>query len=601
VTSDFQAPKWAREIERFIGVKSQFILWGNVHDVYPYQTADGVVDYVSTLGEYLQVILRQAGYSHLWQYEPFNLSLLGDKERAKEIAAPPEEGAVVILPDLSALAAKLVQATTPAALLINHASRLPGLCPREHVEQFYYNLFNLSLKARHRKGRGFNPIFLVMDKDSDLPLWYSQDNPRVRVLPLPKPDHSIRRHIIEKDGPKISGFNGLDENNRKEFVSLFGDQTGGLFASEIISIRRLAEADKLETTKIAEAVRRYKLGIPDNPWDKLDLASIKKKARMDLTRKVIGQETAVDHSLKIVKRSIFGLSGAQFSPTAQRPKGVMFFAGPTGVGKTELAKCLADLTATHFIRFDMSEFNGEHAVQRLLGAPPSYVGFEGGGELTNAVKQNPFSLILFDEIEKAHPRLMDIFLQILDDGRLTSGRGETVYFSETLIIFTSNLGVYQETADGRREPLTMPAEEDAEAILAVRKKITNAISDFFISRLNRPEILNRIGPNIVVFDFIRPKVAEGIFEKMLNNVLNKLRDNNKINITLGDDDKRLLGEVACHDLSMGGRGIGNTLEQVFVNPLAEELLEVEAKAGKSYTCRLSQENGQIILSLDEAG
>ena len=603
MSGDFQAPKWAREIERYMGVKSQFVLWGNIHDIYPIPDKNGQLRSLP-LGFYVQEILGQAGYSHFWQYDPFKLSLLTDtKETAKEIMPPPTDGTLVALPELSALAARLVQAAKQvpanpsAALLINHASRLRALCPIEQVEKFHYDLFNLSLTAAPQAGR-FNLIFLVMDKESDLPAWYSLDNPRVRVMPIPKPDHSIRRHIIKTVAPKIPQYNELDSERQGILVSRFVDQTVGLFAREIISIRDLAVADQLEFTKIAEAVRRYKLGIPDNPWDKLDLADIE-KAPEKMTKRVIGQESAVDHSLDIVKRSIFDLSGAQFSQTAQRPKGVMFLAGPTGVGKTELAKCLADLTATHFIRFDMSEFSEENSNQRLVGSPPGYVAHEVGGELTNAVKQNPFALILFDEIEKAHHKIMDIFLQILDDGRLTSGRGETVYFSDALIIFTSNLGVYRETPDGRRVELINPNEEPP----AVREKITEAIKEFFIKQLNRPEILNRLGPNIVVFDFIRRGdwengIDKRIFRNMLNNVLSKMSDS-KINIKLNEEDQKLLGEEVCRDLSMGGRGIGNALEQVFVNPLARELFAAKAKADESFSCRIGREtpDGPLSLSL----
>ena len=137
-----------------------------------------------------------------------------------------------------------------------------------------------------------------------------------------------------------------------------------------------------------------------------------------------------------------------------RPRGVAFLAGPTGVGKTELAKSVTQLLfgdESAYIRFDMSEFSAEHSDQRLIGAPPGYVGYDAGGELTNAVREKPFSVVLFDEIEKAHPRILDKFLQILDDGVLTSGRGDRVYFSESIIIFTSNLGIYSTAADGTRQ------------------------------------------------------------------------------------------------------------------------------------------------------
>ena len=168
-----------------------------------------------------------------------------------------------------------------------------------------------------------------------------------------------------------------------------------------------------------EAARRYKLGVTDDPWRKLDREKL--RGAEDFVRdRVKGQQHAVTHMLDIVKRAVTGIGGRR----GGRPRGVLFFAGPTGVGKTELAKTLTQLIfgdERAYIRFDMSEFAAEHADQRLLGAPPGYIGYDAGGELTNAVREKPFSVVLFDEIEKAHPRILDKFLQILEDGRLTTG------------------------------------------------------------------------------------------------------------------------------------------------------------------------------------
>ncbi|MHB9308697.1 AAA family ATPase, partial [Fusobacterium polymorphum] len=154
----------------------------------------------------------------------------------------------------------------------------------------------------------------------------------------------------------------------------------------------------------------------------------------------------------------------------------LFFVGPTGVGKTELAKSLASFIfgdENACIRFDMSEYNHEHSDQRLVGAPPGYVGYEAGGQLTNAVKEKPFCVLLFDEIEKAHGRILDKFLQILEDGRLTDGKGETVYFSETIIIFTSNIGAAE--VDSNIEPKE------------VKKQFVEKVQKHFIEVLRRPE------------------------------------------------------------------------------------------------------------------
>ena len=218
---------------------------------------------------------------------------------------------------------------------------------------------------------------------------------------------------------------------------------------DLTGIAELGRGEKLRYDKIADAVRRYKIGVTEDPWQKIDRRKIV-DAQDFIRARVKGQEHAIVHMLDIVKRSITGVGAPR---RGGRPRGIAFLAGPTGVGKTELAKTITSLLFgddNAYIRFDMSEFSAEHADQRLIGAPPGYVGYDVGGELTNAMREKPFSVVLFDEIEKAHPRILDKFFQILDDGVLTSGRGDRVYFSEAFIIFTSNLGMYKTDTAGMR-------------------------------------------------------------------------------------------------------------------------------------------------------
>jgi ATP-dependent Clp protease ATP-binding subunit ClpA len=422
-----------------------------------------------------------------------------------------------------------------------------------------------------------------MDKENDLPPWYSLDNPHIHVLPIPRPNNEIRSCIVEAVSPKIAGYHEMEPDQRKAGLALFRDQTTGLLAGEIAAIAQLAWHEGVPFGQIGDAIRRYKLGIQENMWKKLDREKII-NAEFFLESRVMGQRTAVRHAADILKRSRFNLSGAQFSRFSQKPMGILFLAGPTGVGKTELAKAITELifgSSTHYIRFDMSEFGHEHANQRLLGAPPGYVGYDVGGELTNAIKQNPFSVVLFDEVEKAHPRILDIFLQILDDGRLTSGRGETVYFSESLIVFTSNLGMFEQAEDGTRRPRVTPAMPYGE----ISMKIESAIDDFFKYKINRPEILNRIGRNIVVFDFIREETARKIFDRMMGNILFRLEDDYGIRIAFEEEALRRVAGLACSDLSMGGRGIGSGMETFFMNPLSRRLCELHGSESASYVVR----------------
>ena len=318
-----------------------------------------------------------------------------------------------------------------------------------------------------------------------------------------------------------------------------------------------------------------------------------------LGRRLRGQDEAVERSLDIVVRSVMGLSGAQAAAQVSKPRGVLFFAGPTGVGKTELAKALTELIfgdERAYIRFDMSEFAAEHAAERLAGAPPGYLGHDAGGELTNAVRKQPFSLILFDEIEKAHPRVMDKFLQILDDGRLTDGSGSTVYFSESVIVFTSNLGL--KVLDERG--LTVQNVTPSMGRLELEERMTTAVRQHFIEALDRPELLNRIGDNIVVFNFISDEAAGEIFQVQLDRVISLVQRQRGVRIRLSSPARATLhsAATAAAVLEFGGRGIGSLLERAFVNPLARALFSIGAGPGEELmVTEVRNENGQWSLVL----
>jgi ATP-dependent Clp protease ATP-binding subunit ClpA len=224
----------------------------------------------------------------------------------------------------------------------------------------------------------------------------------------------------------------------------------------------------------------------------------------------------------------------------------------------------------------MSEFAQEHARDRLIGAPPGFLGHEAGGELTNAVRANPMSVLLFDEIDKADPRLFDLFLQILEDGRLTDGRGATVYFSECVLIFTSNLGIVEELADGGQKPRVTRADTEDR----VRVALAEAFENFFDRRIRRPELRNRFGDGFVPMDFIREPSVEAIMDKAIANVIRRVAESHGARLQLSAAARSALRREAVERLDHGGRGVNNAVEAGLVNPLARCLFEQVARPGE---------------------
>jgi energy-coupling factor transporter ATP-binding protein EcfA2 len=597
---------WAREVLRFLGVKTQFVLWGNVHDIFLCPKSGAAV--WRTLPEYLMELSVAAQVPNVIRFDcvdgfrimagdphvlaPYLSGLDAEGHKPFQTLGAAGETIQSLLPrsptGSTAGGSSEPPKSLPVTVILDLASRYVVRAeePRSPDEAaFYTRLFKLAydVNTSPREGRTVT-VFWLVDRLNDVPGWMTLENTRLKTIGVPKPDIAVRTAAAASLMGQLHDSNAVGDRLRDKMAQVFVSQTERMCTRDMKDIVRFMDKEHRGVGQLEEAVKSYKLGVTDDQWAKLRREDLQNGAEK-LGERVKGQPVAIAKSLDIIRRAYAGLSGAQYGSSSNRPKGVLFFAGPTGVGKTELAKAITALVfgnEQHYIRFDMSEFNHEHADQRLIGAPPGYVGYESGGELTNAVRQNPFSVILFDEIEKAHPRILDKFLQILDDGRLTDGRGDTVYFSESLIIFTSNLGARQTTgasggpSQGSQEPRAMG--HDIPDYGTLESSIQAAISDFFTTKLERPEILNRLGQNIVVFDFIRQGAAAQILAKMLKTVGDRIKELHHVSIELDEEPMHAL-EVACTaDLSMGGRGIGNQLEVAYVNPLARALFELQPAA-----------------------
>jgi len=328
---------------------------------------------------------------------------------------------------------------------------------------------------------------------------------------------------------------------------------------------------------IAEIVSKW-TGVPVT---RMMESEIQKLVRMEdnLKLRVIGQEEAVTAVSNAVRRSRAGLKDPN------RPIGSFIFMGPTGVGKTELARALAEFLfddENAMVRIDMSEYMERHAVARLIGAPPGYVGYEEGGQLTEAIRRRPYAVLLFDEIEKAHPEVFNIMLQILDDGRLTDSKGREVNFKNTVIIMTSNVGA-QYIFDYQKSMQTPQQEAEME------RQVEEELHKHF-----RPEFLNRID-DVIIFHALDMQHIKRIIEIQLKRLAKMIGDRG-LSIEISDHAKEQLAKEG-YDPAFGARPLKRALQKLIIDPLAMKLLEGKFKAGDTVFVNVG-EDGKIELSLE---
>ena len=423
----------------------------------------------------------------------------------------------------------------------------------------------------------FSSTLWLVDKPGDLPEWFMRSNDALREVSVELPNLESRYEYAKSLSSRFTDGENLNEEDSAAFLEQFALESDDMTLIGMRQVALLAENNKLSCRQISEAIRTHRLGTRRNPWKSPVMRSRVLKAKEILSKRIKGQDNVIERTVEILTRSVVGLSGSQFSSRYSRPRGVLFFAGPTGVGKTELAKAITELLFgddTACQRFDMSEFMEENSINRLIGAPPGHSGHERGGELINAVQKRPFSVLLFDEVEKAHPRILDMFLQILDAGRLTDSRGSTAYFSEALIIFTSNIGMIGKDHSQNLGMNILPSDEHK----VIERKIVDAVRGYFRYELERPELMNRIGRNIVTFDFIRGETASLIFKAIIDRVLGAVREEHGVEVEIAPGALEFLRKSCIGDWFEGGRGIGNRIESHFINPLSRELFNVEVDA-----------------------
>lgn len=372
---------------------------------------------------------------------------------------------------------------------------------------------------------------------------------------------------IQKLKLKLDGFRLELEKAEREFLL---DRAAELKYGQIPQIERQLQEEEKKWQSIPAEEKILKEAVTEEdiarivarwtgiPVEKLLKSEIEKLVNLEieLKKRVVGQDRALEKIARAIRRSRAGLA------EENRPIACFLFLGPTGVGKTETAKALSAILFNDeksIIRIDMSEYQEAHTVARLIGAPPGYVGYEEGGQLTEAVRRKPYSIVLFDEVEKAHPQIFNIFLQIFDDGRLTDGKGKTIDFKNTIIILTSNLGseVFLENKLSSQEK---------------EKKVLETVRKFF-----KPELINRLDA-IIIYNPLSKEMMGKIIEIQIEKLKQKLKKQ-KVEIEIDENVKKYLLEVGF-DRVYGARPLTRTINELIVDELSLKLIEGKIKSGE---------------------
>ncbi len=405
-----------------------------------------------------------------------------------------------------------------------------------------------------------------------------------------------RNELLKKFGSKEARIKALKEELKKLEEELKKAVENNDIDREYEIKKKIVELEKeikkLEQEQAKELVVTYDdVAAVVSEWTGIPVSKLKEEEKQKLLRleeelhkRVVDQEHAVKAVAEAIRRARAGLKDPK------RPIASFMFLGPTGVGKTELAKALAELLfgdEEAMIRLDMSEFKEEHSVAKLIGAPPGYVGYEEGGKLTEAVRRKPYSVILLDEIEKAHPRVFDLFLQVLDDGRLTDSKGRTVDFRNTVIIMTSNVG--------SQYLLNIPLDADEETLQREFEKAKEKVLEELKLRF-RPEFLNRID-EIISFKPLTMKELLQIVDLLVKRINERLADRN-MRIELTEEAKKELARRG-YDPAFGARPLKRTIQRYIETPLADYILEGKFKEGDTVVVDYDKEKGEFVFTKKE--
>lgn len=587
-------PSWVSRFRQAHHCGRHLLLYDNIHDMVPcrdrYEPLTGFLrDYFSIQEKYALVVRYDL-------MDQFRFADEKDQQRFARLVAPAATGGSSTFGEIAErhttppglqIRSALRQTSTRIAIVVDLSEMLTDGSGIRETDVAFLRAIVRGIRETALEKDCRSTVVLLAGRLEAVPPWVYRDNPHIAPIRVEPPGSEERAAFVRQFSANFYG--STEATPTAADVEAFADLTAGLTTWQLDMVRRTSRTQEIPLSRTRDLVQFFRHGRTDDPWANLSDEKLRTAAE-SLERRVVGQTLAVQRMVDLLARSRVGVR-AEPPGRAQQPKGVFFFVGPTGVGKTELAKALAELVfgdESALMRFDMSEYAAPHAAERLTGSPPGYVGHGEGGQLTNRVIQQPFSVLLFDEIEKANSAAFDRFLQVLEDGRLTDGRGETAYFSDCALIFTSNIGA-AELASRRELPVTQEVE----------RLLGQAVKDFFVKELRRPELLNRLGENIIVFDILRPEFYPQVCEKFFRWLKEQARVRCELHLQFPDNSVAELVRKVVEDTDRvrdGGRAIRSIIQSRIEYPLNRWILRNKPAPGSVLSLRANHGGDGLIIT-----
>ena len=557
------------QITRSLSFKSQFILYGNINDLFINSLSKEIDSDFINLKTFITYILKKNAYKCICYYDVYKGFSFSDQEsqnyffeiidnKFKQfIDNISNNNALDIIRQISSN--KKILSAIFLDLDLSLDIKLKSNLIIKHIKNIKKIGFDQVLLNNF-----YNAHFFLCEDLFDILKYLYLNNPFTYIKNINLPDVPEKIKVLQKSINNFYINNQISKENSDFFINQTASNTKGFMITDLLALQKISQTEQIPISDWKLLLNFYKFGDIKNKWDNITPKYLD-TAYKNLCEEIIGQNEVIFSILDILKRAKLNMTGIQNSECYGKPRAILFFAGPTGVGKTKISTALAKIlfgSEKYCLKYNMGDYSNEYSIDNLFYSKES---------ILKALFDNPFCVILFEEIERAHPKIIDKLMFIMENGYIKDSFNNNVYFSESIIIYTSNIRSAQGVIGDKKYDFSESGFTPKYEI--IKQLIRLSLENQYRQKIGRPEFFNYLGDNIIIFDFIRNDAIWKIIQSILANVCIELEKQKNIKIQIEMTVIKFIHDLAFQNIENGARGIGNIIERVFVNPLARYIFD----------------------------